>query len=322
MGVKVNNMKKSTLRLLIREAIEQVFETEIKYNVGDRVEIDSSANGGIGTVEVAAHPTYAIKFDQTGITDSYHFSDLRPFDDEEEAEKNANINTGLDESEGSFPDQLKGNDDIIWKKQWERNNQANYGAFYKGHDIEHGGVTFDSVDRLNKYVKSYILSNNWYNKLKHTKSLDENVEGIDFKGWWSDLESWAKTNKYPTLKKQLLYLASIANNYGINLDAPSWEDIFKQFNAYLKRQTVGDWDLEKSWIEGKVKQKLSLSESQTNPTDSISLDVPLFIRMLEYAREDAKTDMDLHNVTDNALKLSTTGKTLTMTDYNKIVSKK
>ena len=32
-------MKVSTLRLLIREAIEQVFEAEIKYNVGDRVEI-------------------------------------------------------------------------------------------------------------------------------------------------------------------------------------------------------------------------------------------------------------------------------------------
>jgi hypothetical protein len=151
-------MKVSTLRLLIREAIEQVFEAEIKYNVGDRVEIDSSANGGIGTVEIADHPNYAVKFDQTGVTDSFHFSDLRPFNDEEEAAKNADINTGLDES--------------------------------------------------------------------------------------------------------------------------------------------------------------------TNPTDTISLDVPLFIRMLEYAREDAKTDMDLHNVTENALKLSTTGKTLTMADYNKIVSKK
>ena len=151
-------MKVSTLRLLIREAIEQVFEAEIKYNVGDRVEIDSSANGGIGTVEIADHPNYAVKFDQTGVTDSFHFSDLRPFNDEEEAAKNADINTGLEEN--------------------------------------------------------------------------------------------------------------------------------------------------------------------TNPTDTISLDVPLFIRMLEYAREDAKTDMDLHNVTENALKLSTTGKTLTMADYNKIVSKK
>ena len=76
-------------------------------------------------------------------------------------------------STGSFPDQVKGNDDIIWKKQWERNGQANYGAFYKGHDIEHGGVTFGSVDRLHKYVRSYILSNNWYNKLKHAQSIKE-----------------------------------------------------------------------------------------------------------------------------------------------------
>jgi hypothetical protein len=31
-----------------------------------------------------------------------------------------------------------------------------------------------------------------------------------------------------------------------------------------------------------------------NPKDTITVDVPLFIRLLEYAREDAKTDMDLH----------------------------
>lgn len=86
--------------------------------------------------------------------------------------------------------------------------------------------------------------------------------GINFEGWWSDLELWAKKNKYPTLKKQLLYLTSIAKNYGINLDAKSWEDIFKQFNAYLKRQTIGDWDLEKLWIESRVKQKLSLTKGE------------------------------------------------------------
>ena len=38
-----------------------------------------------------------------------------------------------------------------------------------------------------------------------------------------------------------------------------------------------------------------VNEAQSNPTDIISVDVPLFIRLLEYAREDAKTDMDLHH---------------------------
>jgi hypothetical protein len=58
---------------------------------------------------------------------------------------------------------------------------------------------------------------------------------------------------------------------------------------------------------------------QFNPSDKITVDVPLFIRLLEYAREDAKTDMDLHNVTENIIKLSETGKTLTMTQYEEIV---
>jgi hypothetical protein len=58
---------------------------------------------------------------------------------------------------------------------------------------------------------------------------------------------------------------------------------------------------------------------QFNPTDKITLDVPLFIRLLEYAREDAKTDMDLHNVAENIISLSRTGKTLTMAQYDEIV---
>lgn len=60
-------------------------------------------------------------------------------------------------------------------------------------------------------------------------------------------------------------------------------------------------------------------ENTFNPTDKITLDVPLFIRLLEYAKEDAKTDVDLHTATENALALSETGKTLTMDDYDTIV---
>jgi hypothetical protein len=58
---------------------------------------------------------------------------------------------------------------------------------------------------------------------------------------------------------------------------------------------------------------------QFNPSDKITVDVPLFIRLLEYAREDAKTDMDLHNVAENAIALSETGRTLTMAQYDELV---
>jgi hypothetical protein len=91
-------MKINQIKQLIQEAIQAIFEADLQYNEGDRVEIDSSYGGGIGTVVLAKHPFYAIKFDQTGTTDSFHFSDLRPFSDEEEEEKNADINTGLNEN--------------------------------------------------------------------------------------------------------------------------------------------------------------------------------------------------------------------------------
>lgn len=58
---------------------------------------------------------------------------------------------------------------------------------------------------------------------------------------------------------------------------------------------------------------------QFNPSDKITVDVPLFIRLLEYAREDAKTDVDLHKVAENAIALSETGKTLKIIDYDAIV---
>jgi hypothetical protein len=55
-----------------------------------------------------------------------------------------------------------------------------------------------------------------------------------------------------------------------------------------------------------------------NPQDEITMDVPLLIRLLEYAREDAKTDMDLHNVAEQLIKLSGQG-CLSMEQYEQIV---
>jgi len=59
---------------------------------------------------------------------------------------------------------------------------------------------------------------------------------------------------------------------------------------------------------------------QDNIADAIKCDIPLFIRLLEYAREDAKTDMDLHDVAERLLQITLNGKTATMKDYDKIVN--
>jgi len=52
--------------------------------------------------------------------------------------------------------------------------------------------------------------------------------------------------------------------------------------------------------------------------DTVKLDVPLFIRLLELAREDVKQDADLHDIAEAVIKLSQEG-VATMADYDKIV---
>jgi hypothetical protein len=60
--------------------------------------------------------------------------------------------------------------------------------------------------------------------------------------------------------------------------------------------------------------------TQSNEVDQVTVDIPLFIRLLEYAKEDAQSDMDLHKVAENITAMAEGGKTLTMEDYDSIVS--
>lgn len=52
--------------------------------------------------------------------------------------------------------------------------------------------------------------------------------------------------------------------------------------------------------------------------DIVQLDVPLFIRLLELAREDVKQDADLHDVAEAVVQLSQEGP-VTMAAYDQIV---
>lgn len=53
--------------------------------------------------------------------------------------------------------------------------------------------------------------------------------------------------------------------------------------------------------------------------DIIKVDVPLFLRLLELAREDVKDDADLHDITQKVIELSKEVPA-TMADYDEIVS--
>jgi len=70
----------------------------------------------------------------------------------------------------------------------------------------------------------------------------------------------------------------------------------------------------------KIKEFFSQPIPGEDAIDTISMDVPLFLRMLEYAKEDAQEDVDLHDVTQRATELSKAKPFLSMEDYNEIVA--
>lgn len=88
-------------------------------------------------------------------------------------------------------------------------------------------------------------------------------------------------------------------------------DETSQPKSYLKplnETTTEDVDVE----------TFSVEEPEENPVDVIRMDVPLFMRCLEFSREDAQDDADLHHLVEKAVELSKDGKTLTMDNYDEL----
>ena len=77
----------------------------------------------------------------------------------------------------------------------------------------------------------------------------------------------------------------------------------------------------KEIAENAIEELLQLTEGTAN-IDSICVSVPLFIRLLEFAREDATNDLSLHYITENALRVHSQGTSvLGMKNYKEIVKK-
>lgn len=63
-------------------------------------------------------------------------------------------------------------------------------------------------------------------------------------------------------------------------------------------------------------------EGYENEEDVVKLNVPLLLRLLEWAREEAYRDCDLHEVAERLIELSEYGDVLDMYYYDKIVGYK
>jgi hypothetical protein len=91
---------------------------------------------------------------------------------------------------------------------------------------------------------------------------------------------------------------------------------FRMFKMRHMKEVSGMGERGDDWNEEKKPVKEAVDKA-----DTVTVDIPLMIRLLEYAREDAKTDMDLHKVVENLINMRSEG-TLSMDHYDSIVNVK
>jgi hypothetical protein len=127
------------------------------------------------------------------------------------------------------------------------------------------------------------------------------------------METWG--NK---VKKALSRLDKV-NNYLYTKPEQEWTHQDKALAiSFLRKAKVAENMKDLKKVQEFFSKPLP-EQTQEDPKDIIAMDVPLFIRMLEWAREDAQTDMELHDATERAIEAVKLRGLLSMEDYTDIV---
>jgi hypothetical protein len=191
-----------------------------------------------------------------------------------------------------------------------------------------GSKTMGGQDREEGAVKAMSMGNNIAKKLQAKYNI-EDIEVKDLKN--GKVEVFAVSDDFTKMASPSLDEAKTAidtakkqlDQLGAKYEMSG--NKFKPFKIIYK--PIGKSD---DWydkfdeivylfnLESAVKQSMSEAQEE-DVVDTITMDIPLFIRMLEYSREDASADVDLHDVTEKAISLNKEKDILSMDDYSEIV---
>lgn len=179
-------------------------------------------------------------------------------------------------------------------------------------------------------LKKYLVYKNFGNKLDQLEKIkDKPVEVIKLYNMFSkDIKDYLNNvsrgiNEEKTFKIKSEDKAAFINRLeklGIAID--TYKIIDDKLNNSFSIEFTDPKVINTINQVLKKSSKIDQIKENVNPIDVLKMDVPLFIRLIEYAREEAKTDMDLHDLTEKIINLSSSGNTLNMNDYNNIMSKK
>lgn len=152
--------------------------------------------------------------------------------------------------------------------------------------------------------------------LQNPKKADLNKDGK-----LSDYEEkrGAAIEKAMDIKEEESYMISKAgkkDNPHYVLEKP---DGSKQIDMEFTSPEEAKKYAAKKGIKISSQKGYNMNEVEGDMIDIVTLDVPLFIRMLEYAKEDAADDMDLHDVATKTIALSKQKGILSMKDYDALI---
>ena len=159
------------------------------------------------------------------------------------------------------------------------------------------------------------------NERKLTKNeLDQ--RDIALKGLVKNKRSLVK--KYGKDAEKVMY--GIATKQAKNKqEAMNLENLKGMIEAALKNPDKADLNKDGKLSDYEEKRGAAIEkamvkeEEQPDVIDIVTLDVPLFIRMLEYAKEEAADDMVLHDIATKTIALSKQRGILSMEDYDALI---
>jgi hypothetical protein len=195
----------------------------------------------------------------------------------------------------------------IMKKAKEAQKSGDLGQYHKhlaNYYHQHAQeARFDSRHSggAGSYLKNSQKSK-MHSSLAADHGVNEEVEGLDEAGTGL-LMSFIKAKGLNPLSMD-----------GNQKKSYSRSSEFRIFKSRHVKEISGMGERGDDWNEEKKQVK-----EEADAKDVVSMDIPLLIRVLEFIREDVKTDMDLHRVVENLIDLRTQG-VLTMDDYEKAVA--
>ena len=158
-------------------------------------------------------------------------------------EKNSKVLESVNEAK--MPKKYIGNDEIVFLKTKEDSRGANYNLYYKGHDIDKGGHRFGSEKELEDFAANYILSNQWYKKLRYEDSIplpeafvgpfvfndkmsDDELKAM-YNGALDGYSYYAKGMQYPKsdYKKAYQEIEKILNKRGVDVNEAKLSTVHK-----------------------------------------------------------------------------------------------